>query len=466
MLVQLPLNRASNFAMENDLKSPKRKRAVPLKKMSSQNVASQKEPQEEKQSICDMEDMFSDIETQKIRKALLGWYEDNCRDLPWRRRTNKEEEEDEEKEKRAYGVWVSEVMLQQTRVQTVIQYYNRWMLKWPTLHHLAQASLEEVNEMWAGLGYYRRARFLLEGAKMIIAGGDGFPKTISSLRKVPGIGEYTAGAIASIAFEEVAPVVDGNVVRVLARLKAICANPKHKTIVKNFWKLAAQLVDPCLPGDFNQSLMELGAIICTPMNPSCSLCPVSSHCRAYSISKEDKSVVVTDYPAKVLKVKQRKEYSAVCVVEILGSHDIVEGQNTGSRFLLVKRPNEGLLAGLWEFPSITLDKEADLTLRKNEIDHLLKKSFRLERGMTYQKISREEVGEFFHIFSHIRLKVYVELLVICLKGERSDLFSEQDNEVMSWKCVDSKALATLGLTSGVRKVYNMVQKLKQKKLST
>ncbi|KAF2289018.1 hypothetical protein GH714_024115 [Hevea brasiliensis] len=347
----------------------------------------------DEEGIPDIEDIFSDKETQKIRESLLDWYDHHQRDLPWRRKqTNPlQVEEEEEKEKRAYGVWVSEVMLQQTRVQTVIDYYNRWMLKWPTLQHLALSSLEEVNEMWAGLGYYRRARFLLEGARMIVTEGDGFPNTVSSLRKVPGIGDYTAGAIASIAFKEVAPVVDGNVIRVLARLKAISANPKDSMTIKNFWKLATQLVDPCCPGDFNQSLMELGATVCTPSNPSCTLCPISSQCRALSISKQDKSVLVTDYPTKVVKVKQRREISAVCVVEILGTKGPIEGDQSDSGFLLVKRP--------------------------------------------------DNVG-------------------------MSEFLSKHKNEGPSWKYVEKKDLSNLGLTSGVRKVYTMVEKFKQSKLST
>ncbi|XP_057985142.1 adenine DNA glycosylase isoform X2 [Hevea brasiliensis] len=423
-----------------DLKEPKRKRnAQPWKK--SKLISKDEE------AIPDIEDIFSDKETQKIRESLLDWYDHHQRDLPWRRKqTNPlQVEEEEEKEKRAYGVWVSEVMLQQTRVQTVIDYYNRWMLKWPTLQHLALSSLEEVNEMWAGLGYYRRARFLLE---------------------VPGIGDYTAGAIASIAFKEVVPVVDGNVIRVLARLKAISANPKDSMTIKNFWKLATQLVDPCCPGDFNQSLMELGATVCTPSNPSCTLCPISSQCRALSISKQDKSVLVTDYPTKVVKVKQRREISAVCVVEILGTKGPIEGDQSDSGFLLVKRPDNGLLAGLWEFPTVNMSQEADLTTRKKEIDHFLKKVFRLDPQKTCSMVLREHIGEFVHIFSHIRLKVYVELLVIHLKGGMSEFFSKHKNEGPSWKYVEKKDLSNLGLTSGVRKVYTMVEKFKQSKLST
>ncbi|KAJ4847446.1 hypothetical protein Tsubulata_043386 [Turnera subulata] len=455
-------------------KRPKRKRTAAAPPKKSKQLIKEEE-EEEEATPEDIEDLFSDNDTQKIRASLLDWYDHNRRDLPWRMAApDPLEENGEEKEKRAYGVWVSEVMLQQTRVQTVIDYYNRWMLKWPTLQHLAQASLEvflntnpmsvldvwfrlEVNEMWAGLGYYRRARFLLEGAKKIIAEGEGFPNTVSSLRKVPGIGDYTAGAIASIAFNEVVPVVDGNVVRVLARLKAISANPKDR-------KLAAQLVDPCRPGDLNQSLMELGATVCTPSTPNCSSCPVSSQCSAFSISKKDESVLVTHYPTKVEKVKQRHEFSAVCVVEILGRRDPSVKDQSGSEFLLVRRPDEGLLAGLWEFPSVMLEKDVDLTIRRKKTDHFLKKEFRLDPQRNCTVVLREDIGEFVHIFSHIRLKVYVELLVF--KGVARDLFSKLEQETIPWKCVDSNALSTLGLTSGVRKVYTMVQNFKQNAMST
>ncbi|XP_015578081.3 adenine DNA glycosylase [Ricinus communis] len=454
ILTRIPHFAPISAAMEDSRKLKNKKRNVQL-------------ISKEQEIVVDIEDIFIDKETQKIRESLLEWYDQNQRQLPWRRQktTNPSQESEEEKEKRAYGIWVSEVMLQQTRVQTVIDYYNRWMLKWPTIHHLAQASLEEVNEIWAGLGYYRRARFLLEGAKMIVAGG-GFPNTVSSLRKVPGIGDYTAGAIASIAFKEVVPVVDGNVVRVLTRLRAISANPKDSMTVKKLWKLAAQLVDPCRPGDFNQSLMELGATVCAPSNPSCSSCPVSSQCRVLSISNQDKSILVTDYPTKVVKVKPKHEFSAVCVVEILGSCGPVDNQKTDSKFLLVKRPDDGLLAGLWEFPTCRLDKEADLITRRNEIDHFMKKSFRLDPEKTYSMVLREDIGEFVHIFTHIRLKVYVDLLVIRLKGGMSQLFRKQEKEATNWKCVEKKALPNLGLTSGVRKVYTMVEKFKQQKLST
>ncbi|KAF9611759.1 hypothetical protein IFM89_034942 [Coptis chinensis] len=349
-------------------------------------------------------------------------------------------------------------------VTTVIDYYNRWMQKWPTIHHLACASQEEVNEMWAGLGYYRRARFLLEGAKMVVEGlGSEFPTTVSALRKVPGIGEYTAGAIASIAFNQAVPVVDGNVIRVLARLKTISANPKASATIKTFWKLAGQLVDPCRPGDFNQALMELGATICTPSSPGCSVCPISGQCQAFSLSKGHNSVIVTGYPTRVPKTKQRLEFCAVCVVEILDDQcpDTPRGARRNNVFLLVKRPDEGLLAGLWEFPSVLMDGEAVLTVRRQAIDQYLKKSFKLDTKKMCTILSRNHVGECMHIFSHIRLRMYVELLILRLKGGASFFYGKEE----AWKCVDSHSIQSIGLTSGVRKVYNMVQQFKQNQSS-
>lgn len=402
---------------------------------------------------------FNENEIAEIRASLLDWYDKNKRDLPWRRLSGS----DDGGERKAYGVWVSEVMLQQTRVATVIDYYNRWMQKWPSLYHLSLATLEEVNEMWAGLGYYRRARYLLEGAKKIIEEGGSFPRTVCSLRKIPGIGDYTAGAIASIAFDEVVPVVDGNVVRVLARLKAISANPKDSVTVKKFWSLAGQLVDPSRPGEFNQALMELGATICTPTSPGCSECPISVQCHALKLTCQ--GGLVTDYPLKVVKAKQRNDFSAVCVLEISESQNLLEGTEETSRYLLVKRPEEGLLAGLWEFPSVLVGQESETVIRKKAIDNFLKTSFNLDAKKTCKVILREEVGEYVHIFSHIRLKMYVEYLIIHIKGGSKFLENVPDEGSMIWKCVDSKELSSMGLTSGVRKVLTMVQQYKETKLT-
>ncbi|KAL4193844.1 hypothetical protein AMTRI_Chr06g201380 [Amborella trichopoda] len=422
----------------------------------------------EKGSLRDIED-FSLEETLKIRASLLGWYDKNQRILPWRANSVRESEEREDAEARAYAVWVSEVMLQQTRVATVIRYYGRWMEKWPSIHHLAQASQEEVNEMWAGLGYYRRARYLLEGAKSVVQGGQ-FPRTVPDLRKVQGVGDYTAGAIASIAFKQAVPVVDGNVIRVIARLKAISSNPKESTTVKGFWKLAGQLVDPERPGDFNQALMELGSTLCTPSSPSCSSCPVSKRCQALSLSKtpnSGKEILVTDFPVKVSKVKQREDFAAVCLVEITEKLDLESWKLESEKdiFLMIKRPDEGLLAGLWEFPSVLLDEtNMGLCTRRSAMNKYLKGTFGLETNRSSRVIFRGDVGEYVHIFTHIRLKMHVELLVLNLKGGIDTSNVKNDSQGICWRCVDENSIKNIGLTSGVRKVYNMIQDFKKKGL--
>ncbi|XP_074564201.1 adenine DNA glycosylase [Curcuma longa] len=420
--------------------------------------------------LPDIED-FSPEDARRIRASLLDWYDANRRDLPWRRTktssrgtVNRSETEGKVEAGSAYAVWVSEVMLQQTRVSTVISYYNRWMDKWPTIHHLAAASQEEVNEMWAGLGYYRRARFLLEGAKSIVQEG-AFPRTAAELLKVQGIGDYTAGAIASIAFNEAVPVVDGNVVRVISRLKAITANPKKSGTVKGIWKLASLLVDPLRPGDFNQAMMELGATLCSTMNPQCYACPISDNCVAFSLSKSGESIEVTDYPTKVAKAKQRHDFAAVCVVQLTeetGEESLKRCSNK-DMLLLVKRPNEGLLAGLWEFPSVLLDERVDIDSRRRSADTYLRKLFHIKLWEDCEVVLREDVGECIHVFSHIRLHMHIELLILKLKGGLNQ-FSESNQFSSSWKCVDAKSIKTMGLTSGVRKVYNMVEDFKRKKL--
>uniref|UniRef100_A0A804REA9 Adenine DNA glycosylase n=2 Tax=Zea mays TaxID=4577 RepID=A0A804REA9_MAIZE len=346
-----------------------------------------------------------------LRAQLLRWYDAHRRDLPWRCVSGSEEE-------RAYAVWVSEVMLQQTRVPVVVAYYERWMARWPTVRSLAAATQEEVNEMWAGLGYYRRARFLLEGAKQIIEKGL-FPCTALALREVRGIGDYTAGAIASIAFNEVVPVVDGNVIRVISRLYTIADNPKESSTVKRFWDLVGQMVDPLRPGDFNQAMMELGATLCSKTKPGCSQCPVSSHCQALALSREKSSVQVTDFPRVVPKAKPRSDFAAVCVVQIAQGleEEAADPKGNDHLFLLIKRPEEGLLAGLWEFPLVLVDQgKTDLLNRRKAMDKYLSKLLSIDMVRKPDVILREDVGEHVHIFSHIRLTMHVELMVINLKG--------------------------------------------------
>lgn len=454
------------------------------KPQSYKALIKSKEPEFE--SVADIEDCLSVVtdfreeDVLAISKCLIEWYDGNHRVLPWRSAEGDEHS-------RAYAVWVSEVMLQQTKVATVVSYYNRWMDRWPTLHHLAQASQEEVNDIWAGLGYYRRARYLLEGAKEIVEKQGGvFPETLENLKKVPGIGNYTAGAIASIAFKQAVPVVDGNVIRVLCRMKAISANPKLSTTVKRLWELASQLVDPKMPGDFNQALMELGATICTPTSPTCSSCPVAEYCNALAIVRkydsknkhdvQSQSIVynvieavttpsVTDYPMKVLKPMPREEFTAVCVVEMSPDNvneNLLCTSSDRNSFLLVKRPQKGLLAGLWEFPSVLLSGlNLSLNERKAAMDQYLKSSLGIQTSQgTCKEILRKSVGEYIHVFSHIRLHMYIEWMVLHVPDGLRGMQENEDENGTIVKWVDKKAMHSMGLTSGVRKVYTMIQEVK------
>ncbi|XP_049631453.1 adenine DNA glycosylase [Suncus etruscus] len=372
--------------------------------------------------------LFRDpAEVASFRKSLLCWYDQEKRDLPWRRKAEDEVDPD----RRAYAVWVSEVMLQQTQVATVIDYYTRWMQKWPTLQDLANASLEEVNQLWAGLGYYSRGRRLQEGArKVVVELGGHMPRTAETLQRIlPGVGRYTAGAIASIAFGKAAGVVDGNVIRVLCRVRAIGADPSSTMVSQQLWSLAQQLVDPARPGDFNQAAMELGATVCTPQRPLCSQCPVQSFCRAYQrvelkklvaspslpspdveecapntgqcllcappTEPWDQTLGVANFPRKASRRPPREECSATCVLEQPGAPG-------GARILLVQRPNSGLLAGLWEFPSVIVEPSAQGQCHRQALLQELQ-----AWAGPLPEAHLQHLGQVVHIFSHIKLTYQV-----------------------------------------------------------
>jgi A/G-specific adenine glycosylase len=263
-------------------------------------------------------------------KQLLHWYRRNRRDLPWRRTQD------------PYAIWISEIMLQQTTVEAVIPYYERFLKRFPTVLDLAKADLEDVLKLWSGLGYYSRARNLHKAAGMIRDGA--IPDTVEGLQKLPGIGRYTAGAIASIAFGKRAPIVDGNVIRVLSRLFAISEDPKSTVGRKIFWKKAEEVLPHKHCGDFNQALMELGATVCSPENPTCLLCPVTTDCRAR------KERCPEDFP----KPKKKTVYR-----DVLMSAAVIP---RGGRIFFVRRSSQGLLRDFWELPMVEGNVEA---LRKN-----------------------------------------------------------------------------------------------------
>lgn len=264
---------------------------------------------------------MGDLKIPALRRSLLAWFRRNRRDLPWRRTRD------------PYAIWLSEIMLQQTRVETVIGYYTRFLERFPTVESLAAAGEDDVLKLWEGLGYYTRALNLHKTAKAITGPHSGvFPSTVEELRKLPGIGRYTAGAIASIAFGVRAPVLDGNVKRVLARLYAIEEQIDQAATIRRLWEIAEALVPPRSPGDFNQALMELGARICLPKNPTCAVCPLRARCEARARGIQDR--IPTKPPAK--RIPHR--------------HVVAAAIRKNGRYLLGKRPPGGMLGGLWEFP--------------------------------------------------------------------------------------------------------------------
>lgn len=264
---------------------------------------------------------------ENVNKILLRWYDEHARTLPWRvspsdRLTGMRPD--------PYAVWMSEIMLQQTTVAAVKAYFNRFMLRWPSVEALAAAKDDDVMAEWAGLGYYARARNLLKCAREIAARG-GFPDTEKDLKELPGIGPYTAAAVAAIAFDRAAPVMDGNVERVMSRLFAVLEPlPASKPTL---YRHASDLTPEQRAGDYAQAVMDLGATICTPKSPSCLLCPLTMHCQAYAQG------IAGDLPQKTPKPEKPQRYGHAFVV-----------RRTDGAILLETRPQKGLLGGMKGFP--------------------------------------------------------------------------------------------------------------------
>jgi A/G-specific adenine glycosylase len=312
----------------------------------------------------------------RLHGALLAWYARARRDLPWRRTRD------------PYAIWLSEVMLQQTRVDTVIPYYERFLSRWPTVHALADAPLDDVLTMWSGLGYYRRARMLHAAAQQVAGDlGGAFPSSAEGLSGIRGIGRYTAGAVASIAFGVRAPLVDGNVARVFARLFAIDDDVRGGDGLGRVWDLAEELVHDVDPGSWNQALMELGATVCTPRDPRCLLCPVREECAARAQSLEH------ELPRLAPKAKPKREKRWALVA------------SKAEGVLLGRRRADLRFGGMWEPPSIARDADdADAAIAR----------FEALTGARVAKVVR--AGEVTHILSHRRLEVVV--LRAALKSSR------------------------------------------------
>ncbi|MDQ0163073.1 A/G-specific adenine glycosylase [Aeribacillus alveayuensis] len=310
------------------------------------------------------------FQKETFQRDLLEWYRREKRDLPWR------------KDQDPYKVWVSEIMLQQTRVDTVKPFFNQFIKKFPTIEALAEADEEEVLKAWEGLGYYSRARNLHSAVKEVKETyGGKVPDDPKQLEKLKGIGPYTKGAILSIAYNLPEPAVDGNVMRVVSRILTIwedIAKPKTRKI---FESVIREIISKEHPSDFNQALMELGALVCTPTSPSCLLCPVRKHCAAYHEGVEEELPVKT-------KTKAHRQVQIAAAV--LKKDDF---------YYIHKRPSQGLLANLWEFPNCET-KRGNLS-QKKQLEQFLQQEYGIESTIG------DLAGTIQHVFSHLTWNISV-----------------------------------------------------------
>jgi A/G-specific adenine glycosylase len=302
----------------------------------------------------------------ELASRLLDWYRRHGRELPWRGHPD------------PYAVWVSEIMLQQTRVETVIPYFERWMARFPTVKALAAAEEQDVLNAWEGLGYYSRARNLHKAAKLIVDqhGGE-LPRDPEALRKLPGIGRYTVGAIASMAFGLDEPTLDGNLRRVFARLFDVSEAADTPAGEKILWALAGEHLPPGQAGDYNQALMDLGATICLPRNPRCLLCPLSELCQARINGRQEER--------PVLKPKKETPHYVQAAAVIVQERHV----------LLARRPSQGLLGGLWEFPNGRVEGDPAQGLGPA-----------LEAGYGLKVQTGQALGTVRHAYTHFRVTVH------------------------------------------------------------
>ena len=305
---------------------------------------------------------------QAIPDKLLLWYDANARSLPWR------------SDPTPYKVWVSEIMLQQTQVETVLPYFERFMARFPNLPSLAEAEESDVLQVWEGLGYYSRARNLHKAARVINEEFDGqVPAEISALKSLPGIGAYTAGAIASIAFGAPEPALDANIRRVTIRLLGLHEPPGSETDAQ-LWEFARQVLPDARVGDYNQALMDLGSAICTPINPLCQECPLQAECLA------NKRGTQSELPLRKPKAKVPHKLVVAAVI------------TRGSEVLLARRPSDGMLGNLWEYPGGSVhEKTADL-------QNALRELFEARFGLSIRVGS--QLGVFKHAYTHFKITLH------------------------------------------------------------
>lgn len=308
------------------------------------------------------------MKKEEFNRILLEWYAEHGRQMPWRGNPD------------PYAVWISEAMLQQTRVETVIPYYFGWMERFPTVNVLAQASEQNVLNAWEGLGYYSRARNLRKAAILICDRYIGqVPKTMADLLTLPGIGPYTAAAITSIAFGQDEAVLDGNVKRVLARVFNLEIPANTPSGEKEFWRVAREQLPAGVAGDYNQAIMDFGATLCTPRNPACEICPLSTLCKAKLLGIQNQRPVLIE--------KKPIPHYLVCAAVI----------QQDDKVLIARRPSKGLLGGMWEFPGGKVEPGETLAqaLQREICEEL---GSEIEVGM--------ELGIYIHAYTHFRVTLH------------------------------------------------------------
>ncbi len=307
------------------------------------------------------------LRPERVAPLLLNWYGLAGRELPWR------------KTRDPYSIWLSEIMLQQTTVAAVIDYYQRFLASFPSVDHLAAAPQEAVIDLWAGLGYYARARNLHAAAKLVVEEyGGHFPRSVAQLQQLPGVGRSTAGAIAALAFDQRAPILDGNVRRILCRLYALQQPPRSASAEKQLWVWAEQLTPQQRVHDYTQAIMDLGATVCLPRQPRCADCPLQPLCLAHKLGLEQQ-----------LPLKKTPKKVPV-------RHELALLLNWQGRYLVRRRAASGLLGGLWEFPTIALaegeSSEQKLALLMADL---------LVSGQA------QPIGSITHTYSHFRLELQI-----------------------------------------------------------